>query len=1172
MRKFTSVLKWFGLALLMPLAQGAFAAGNVISAPGMNGGGNTAWTIYAFGNAQAVSDALRALTNFSASGTFQSVVGLVAMLGVLGMGMSGGFNQAMAKRFISYAVGVFLTCYFLFGVTNGGPLVVNAEVIDTVDNTWKAPITVPAVVGIPASLISSAGYDITQAIEASFSIPDALKLSKGAPFNLAASMLEDASQAKIEDSNLASSLSYYVQDCFTIGVAQNVLQASTLLNSTNFINDINFPSVAVMVNTLLAPGAVGVPQVASCKDAWSYINNAINGQGSDAASFLGNASAWAATPALSVINSAADSMALWASNGGVTDGGALVKQAAVLSAFRDAYKQTATATGNSDFLTGLAVTQAVDTQRSSWIVGAEVFNKTMGYIFAILQVFVYSITPLVMCAALVPGLGLALLKNFLQILLWLAIWQPMLAIVNFIIISMQQADIGGALATPNGSGFTLSNMAIVTEKATNLRAAATFVGTMVPALAWAMVKGSVDFSRVIGSAMGESLSQGAANTLTTGNYSLNQASMDSFTSNKYSVAESGAWGYGHTSQGAIGAHKQDMGGSGLPGTTDQQMSMTPSHQMNAGHGGSTASGASGAQSAGNSTAVTQANSNSRNASSVDTGGSSNSSSYGTTAGMSGGVDIHGNILHGGQGLGGRAGGAPGSAAAAGQGQGAGQAAGGPQQPSEGAVVGAARPTHPLRPGMGWRVGQQFQAQGSRQHQDTSGHQNSYGTGASQSETNAHTASSADNRTVQQSAQNQDSYTQANSLNMQGLANASDRAEAQATQSVYRQGSLMAELLHAHHPFTPPPASDIAKTYDHLNQPHAVQNDVKAEQGKVDGQVAKLTKEEHEFAAATDAKGKVVDKATDAEMSGDKKKVAASEKPATASATSGELKAIATSPDAQAIVHMGQELKEKATHALDAAGSFAMKEAEKHLPGGLKLPDEGNASAKPKDSQGPAGTPAVAPAPASPAAAAAPTSQSAPQAASAPASQLVPAENGKNATPTQAGNGPHVMPTQAPQPTPAGNGQHATPTQAPTGQRPVGREQQPVASREEAPAQAQAPMQPPPLQQAQVQPEQPLMPQPPLPPTQTAGQEAALPLQTAQQPAPSNPLNDVFSGQKSADAPAQQLQGQVQIAEQRAERLETQRRNVDGVLASAEGKKPTDLPNIIRQAQDIVRNS
>jgi hypothetical protein len=216
----------------------------------------------------------------------------------------------------------------------------------------------------------------------------------------------------------------------------------------------------------------------------------------------------------------------------------MVKQAAVLAAFTPAYRQAATATGNSDFLTGLAVTQAVQTQQSSWVVGAQVFNKIMGYIFAVLQVFIYALTPLILAAALIPSLGLSLLKNFGQVLLWLALWQPLLAIVNFIVLSMQRAGLGGAFATGGGgaAGWALSNMGIITERAANMSAAATFVGTMVPVLAWVFVRGTIDFSRMVGSAVGENFAQQAGSTLSTGNFSLNQGSMDSFSANKVSIS------------------------------------------------------------------------------------------------------------------------------------------------------------------------------------------------------------------------------------------------------------------------------------------------------------------------------------------------------------------------------------------------------------------------------------------------------------------------------------------------------------------------------------------------------------------------------------------------------------------------------------------------------------
>ena len=551
--------KMMAAVTLMSVA-GPALADKYLSAPG----GNSTWTVYAFGNAQALADAFRALNNFATSSTFQSIVGLIAMIGVLAVGMSSGFSSMVARKFIGYIVGVFIVTYLFFGVGAGGPVVVSVEVMDTVDQTWVAPVTVPAVVGVPASIISNAGMEITRQIEASFPLPDELKMSNGAPFNLSAALLADASRARITDQNLASSLAYYVQDCFVIGVAQGQVDANTLINSTDFINDIRVNLATVYVSTLLAD-PVGQNSVVTCNEAWTHINNALTAQGVDADSFLNNASAWPSTPALSVMNSSADAMASQLTNNQVTSGGSIVKQAAVLSAFTGAFKQSAAATGNSEFLTALGTTQALQTQVTGWLTGAEIFNRIMGYVFAIIQVFVFAIMPLVLAAALVPGLGLALLKNFGQILLWLAIWQPMLAIVNFIIISMQQAELGGALhAGGQAYNFTMANMGIVSERTATMRAAGSFIGTMVPALAWALVKGSVDFSSFIASATGERFAQTAANTAVTGNYSLNQASMDSFTANKNSIAATSALGHGQMVDSGVGTQKLPMGGIGAP--------------------------------------------------------------------------------------------------------------------------------------------------------------------------------------------------------------------------------------------------------------------------------------------------------------------------------------------------------------------------------------------------------------------------------------------------------------------------------------------------------------------------------------------------------------------------------------------------------------------------------
>jgi hypothetical protein len=1132
-----------GFAALMCAAGSAFAAGNVIAAPGVSGG-NTAWTIYAFGNAQAVSDSLRSLTNFAASGTFQSIVSMVAVIGVLGVGLSGGFNPAMAKRFIGYVVGVFIACYALFGVSNGGPLVVNAEVMDSVDNTWKAPVTIPAVVGIPASIISTAGYELTRALEASFAIPDSLKMTNGAPFNLAASMLSDASQARITDPNLASSLAYYVQDCFTTGVAQGFLQASTLINSTNFLQDIHYNSQAVLVNTLLQD-PVGQPGIVSCDQGWNLINNAVNAQGTTASGFLKSASAWSSTPALSVVDAGADGTAQYVSNNGITDGGQLVKQAAVLSAFRGAYKQAAAQTGNSEFLTGLAMSQAVEAQRTSWIAGAEIFNKTMGYIFAIIQVFVYAITPLVLCAALVPGLGLALLKNFSQILLWLAIWQPMLAIMNFIILSMQQSDLGGVLSSGgNGYGFTLQNMGVITEKTANLRAAASFVGTMVPALAWAMVKGSVDFSRVIGSAVGENFAQSAANTMATGNYSLNNASMDSFTANKHSVASTGQWGYGQTTNSATGAHAMDFGGSSLPTKGEQRMGITPTMNEGTAANGNSGNSTNIADNGGKSTAASIADSVQHGGSSTEGGGHGANSSRSSSTQLSAQASGSYRLPIGGGGAGGGSGG-EGTA---------------PGKPSDGDdrkdIKFGNKPSNVSASlslsGSGSAGGQVTQG-------DSYNVNNMKSSGGSHAENAVQGKQGGRSGTAGSNAADSNGYTRGQNLSVTAFASDADRADmARAALETSRDANFL--RLGSSAP-APQRASELGAFVHKAETQGAIPNDVnqmaakvKADEGKIKGEVEGLKND-----AEGDA-GKIKKKSAD-EIAKDVGAAAAAAGPASVSA----------------LTQVGRQLKQDGTDLVDGTKDLVASGARKYLPASIGEPiaqalaPEGT---KPGPAPGGAGgKPAEGNAPKS---TLTPTQQAA-------ANGQVAAERAPSGTPggsqypaaQQAGGNPGGREYPAAQqgqgaPVAAEKQQHP-PTQ---GQQPPNG-QQDKDQRDNRPQQQVAPdpapmVAPPPVPQApqmpQIQqpgmsseyPAAPMPPvQPPVPQMDTMGQQQAA-------------LPNIFSGEKKDEGGVPQ--SQVQMAEQRADRAENQRRNADNVLASTEGRKLSELPDLIIQARDFTRNA
>ena len=526
--------------------------------------------MYAMGNAQALYDIFVAIDHFVQSSLFQSISTLIAISGAVFIALKEGATPAVGRKFVGYAILVMIFSYVFFGWGGQGRLTVNLIIADTENGTYLTGLKVPAAIGIPASFITTTGQELTKAIENTFPIGAGLKMSNGAPFNLAASMMGDAAKARIVDADFNNSLYYYMQDCVTFGVATGNINVAQVMVSGDLMKTIKYDNNAVMVMSFISgpgdetsstkPAGLGsYGEVTGCLDAWKRLSQWINA--ADTYDLLTDVSSFSSTPALSLFNAKFDAVGDHLSSTGNHAG--YIKQSALVNTYNGGQSTVAAATGNSEFLTQIGLAQAKTSQYNSWVTGAEIFNRMMGYTLAIIQAFIFGVMPIVLLGSLIPSLGTKLFFNFCQILLWLAIVHPMLAIVNFIILSMQTADLGGlfGVAVGNGTsdfGISLSSIGVISEKTANMRAAGSFIGTMVPALAWALVKGSLDFSKVIGSAVGEQFANQAAGVGTTGSYNLNTATSDTFSANKKSIAATSAYTQ-HSVNGGVMGQLHDTG-------------------------------------------------------------------------------------------------------------------------------------------------------------------------------------------------------------------------------------------------------------------------------------------------------------------------------------------------------------------------------------------------------------------------------------------------------------------------------------------------------------------------------------------------------------------------------------------------------------------------------------
>jgi len=605
-----SILK-FVLVLLAALLPGlVFAAGDAAPA------GATDWDMYVYGNGRVVYDILNGIKMLmvpeAGETGFRSLLLVLATLGFVILAVAAGFDPSknLLKMF-TYLLMIWGVLFASTGITSNVVINDMARAPASTGSSDEFRVTgAPAIVVIPAALTSAIGMYFTEAIETYYSMPGEFKMAGGAvgQFNLFGKMMTEATQYRITSPELKRSLSSYVTNCVVpamslgklegkgkdlmTGLETPIYGTEALLRSTDMTatlasavnkailvpyypystNDRAWVATAAAEATDLGGTEADHKQYAatgvlvSCTTAWSIIAADLNKYADRLVE--ASADAWTRAGIMTPFETAMSSMLGQASAPGGMIGANFSRpsgftlQTAMTGAMNGSFRQAAIHTGNNELMQAVAVSQAEAMQKSAWASSFAVFNNMMGYVFTVLQAFIFALTPFIVVALFIPGMGKAIFLNYAQVLVWLTLWQPMLSIINFIMLVFGSESISGAVATDGG--ITMSNAALISERTSDLMVAAGFLGTMTPLLSWGIVKGAMAFTEFISAGVGSQFASQAGASAATGNISMGNLSMDNTSMNKYSTQMSSAVGYqpvqAGLNAGALDA-SQGLGGS-----------------------------------------------------------------------------------------------------------------------------------------------------------------------------------------------------------------------------------------------------------------------------------------------------------------------------------------------------------------------------------------------------------------------------------------------------------------------------------------------------------------------------------------------------------------------------------------------------------------------------------
>jgi hypothetical protein len=572
-RKF---LTFFLLALL----PGAALAGTV---------GDTTWNIYAMGNGEALASILGSIKLLLApdvgNSGFGTILLFMALIGFLVLAVKAGFDPG---RNLGKMMGYILMVWMVMLTTT--QIKADVRVYDPVSNYDSVVTGVPALVAVPASIISEIGAWMTRKLESTFIIPTELTMTAGATeglgggFNLFGRMMADGDKFVITNPDLKRSLSAYTADCVIPAISMGRLSLKAdMLESLNMMESLGKAQHKSLLTKyyvdaesssackeLAGPGARG--GTLTCEYAYQCL---VQDMGVHAEDMMAASSkAWETSGVMVPFETAMQSALTLASGAGGANPYAghsrpsgYILQKSLISSMRGGFRQAAVQTGNNELLMSASIAQAEQAQRTGWWTAAEVFKNLTGYIYTTLQAFLFGIVPVIVIALMIPGLGAKIFVNYGQLLIWLALWMPLLAIVNYLIVLFGKQDLYSVWSLSGGP--SMQTDWTVSEKTNNLVMAAQFLGTSVPILALGLVKGAMAFSEFVSHGIGSQFGIQAGATASSGNLSLGNMSMDNTSANKYNTAHSSAVGFQDVmAYGNAGSMLQTAGLGGVSLTKD----------------------------------------------------------------------------------------------------------------------------------------------------------------------------------------------------------------------------------------------------------------------------------------------------------------------------------------------------------------------------------------------------------------------------------------------------------------------------------------------------------------------------------------------------------------------------------------------------------------------------
>ncbi len=525
------------------------------------------YAIHTFGNGEilkGVFDALASCLNSQSGSLYVPLVRITLIIGGLWAALYaiyGDYMRAITHWIIPMTV--IMQLLFVPQAT--------VWIIDPLTKPARKVDRVPYGLAMLAGTISKIGFHLTEQVEKIFVLPDDLKYQKsGALF--ASHLLQQAKNFRITNEELAQNMHQFVGQCVAYDMLLGRKYTLEDLRHSDNIWELVSTNASPVRSFLWRDLRQGTeprprPKIITCADGIVLFNQQWEPEKKRAATLFGK-KLFGKNSLLNPHDELLRYLPIAYSTLTNMSQGAqdILQQQMMIYAVVDGIEQKSTSLGNAP---NFAVRRAYLQQRATYETLGAMAAETLPTMKVVLEAIAYASFLFVIPLALLP-FGYRFLSSWLQTLLWLQMWAPLYAVLNYIMTMAARTKSLAALSLSNEAGITIANSVGLVNVNADIAAMAGYLAISIPFLCIALVKGVGTFvqmashlSQVTQSAAGQ-----AAGDALTGNYSFGNIS-----SGNRQIANTSMLSHSHAASYQSGSFHQADGQTDILTTADGQQIM-----------------------------------------------------------------------------------------------------------------------------------------------------------------------------------------------------------------------------------------------------------------------------------------------------------------------------------------------------------------------------------------------------------------------------------------------------------------------------------------------------------------------------------------------------------------------------------------------------------------------